>query len=419
MAEQYRPRIVDRELAARLESAGAVLIEGPRACGKTATGRHHAASEVLLDVDAGLRRGAELEPGLVLEGPAPRLIDEWQTVPSIWNHVRRAVDMGVGAGRFILTGSAVPPDDTTRHTGVGRVSRMPMRPMSLFESGHSTAEMSLGAMLHAEPMPARQSRTTVTDLVELVCRGGWPGVVDTPVNDAQRFVRDYLEEIRRTDIRRVDGVRRDPVLVRRVLQSLARNLATEAAISVIAADAGGNAGPLHPETVQSYLDALERVFAIEDQPAWSAHLRSRSRLRRSPKRHFVDPSLAVAALRSGPDRLRADPGSFGLFFESLAVRDLRIYAQAHDAEVYHYRDNTGLEVDAIVETAGGAWIGVEVKLGGERPIEEGVRNLLRLRDRVDPDRTGPPAALVVIVGVGHGYTRPDGVVLAPLTALGP
>ena len=419
MAEQYRPRIVDRELAARLESAGAALIEGPRACGKTATGRYHAASEVLLDVDAGLRRGAELEPGLVLEGPAPRLIDEWQTVPSIWNHVRRAVDMGGGAGRFILTGSAVPPDDTTRHTGAGRVSRMPMRPMSLFESGHSTAEMSLGAMLHAEPVPARQSRTTVTDLVELVCRGGWPGMVDAAVNDAQRFVRDYLEEIRRTDIRRVDGVRRDPVQVRRVLQSLARNLATEAAVSVIAADAGGNAGPLHPETVQSYLDALERVFAIEDQPAWSAHLRSRSRLRRSPKRHFVDPSLAVAALRSGPDRLRADPGSFGLFFESLAVRDLRIYAQAHDAEVYHYRDNTGLEVDAIVETAGGAWMGVEIKLGGERSIEEGARNLLRLRDRVDPDRTGRPAALVVIVGVGHGYTRSDGVVLAPLTALGP
>ena len=196
-------------------------------------------------------------------------------------------------------------------------------------------------------------------------------------------------------------------------------MATEAAVSVIAADAGGNAGPLHPETVQSYLNALDRAFAIEDQPAWSANLRSRSRLRRSPKRHFVDPSLAVAALRSGPDQMRADLGSFGLFFESLAVRDLRVDAQVHDAEVYHYRDNTGLEVDAIVETAGGAWMGVEIKLGGEGPIEEGARNLLKLRDRVDPDRTGPPAALVVIVGVGHGYTRPDGVVPAPLAALGP
>ena len=417
--EQYRPRIVDEELATRLGSAGAVLIEGPRACGKTATGRHHAASEVLLDVDAGLRRGAELEPSLVLEGPAPRLIDEWQTVPSIWNHVRRAVDMGGGAGRFILTGSAVPPDDTTRHTGAGRMSRLSMRPMSLFESGHSTGEMSLGAMLRGAPVPAQHSRTTVTNLVELVCRGGWPGMIGAATNDAQRFVRDYLEEIRRADIRRVDGIRRDPVLVRRVLQSLARNVATEAAVSVIAADSGGNAGPLHPETVQSYLNALERVFVIEDQPAWSAHLRSRSRLRRSPKRHFVDPSLAVAALRSGPKQLRADLGAFGLFFESLAVRDLRVHAQAHDAEVYHYRDNTGLEVDAIVETAGGAWMGVEIKLGGEKPIEEGARNLLKLRDRVDPDRTGPPIALVVIVGVGHGYTRPDGVVLAPLTALGP
>ena len=419
LAENYRPRIVDRELGARLGSAGAVLIEGPRACGKTATGRRHAASEVLLDVDAGLRHAAELEPSLVLEGAAPRLIDEWQTAPSIWNHVRRAVDMGGGTGRFILTGSALPPDDTTRHTGAGRASRLSMRPMSLLESGHSTGAISLGAMLSAEPVPAQHSRTTLADLVDLVCRGGWPGMISAATNDAQRFVRDYLEEIRRTDIRRVDGIRRDPVLVRRVLQSLARNVATEAAVSVIAADAGGNAGPLHPETVQSYLNALERVFVTEDQPAWPAHLRSRSRLRRSPKRHFVDPSLAVAALRSGPDRLRADLGSFGFFFESLVVRDLRVYSQAHDAEVYHYRDNTGLEVDAIVETAGGAWMGVEIKLGGEGPIEEGVRNLLKLRDRVDPDRTGPPGALTVIVGIGHGYTRPDGVVLTPLTALGP
>ena len=419
MAEPYRPRIVDEELAARLGSAGAVLIEGPRACGKTATGRHHAASEVLLDVDAGLRSAAELEPGLVLAGPAPRLIDEWQSVPSIWNHVRRAVDIGGGAGRFILTGSAVPPDDTTRHTGAGRISRLAMRPMSLFESGHSAGTMSLGAMLRSEPVPAHHGGTTITDLVELVCRGGWPGMIGAPVNDAQRFVRDYVEEIRRADLRRVDGVRRDPVLVRRVLQSLARNVATEAAVSVIATDAGGSSGPLHPETVQSYLNALERVFVIEDQPAWSAHLRSRSRLRKSPKRHFVDPSLAVAALRSGPARLRSDLESFGLLFESLAVRDLRVYSQAHDAEVYHYRDNTGLEVDAIVETAAGAWMGVEIKLGGEGPVEEGARNLLKLRDRVDPERTGPPAALVVVTGVGHGYTRPDGVVLAPLTALGP
>ena len=242
MTDQYRPRVVDEDLAGRLGSAGAVLIEGPRACGKTATGRRHAASEVLLDVDAGLRRAAELEPGLVLEGPAPRLLDEWQTVPSIWNHVRRAVDIGSGADRFILTGSVVPPDDTTRHTGAGRVSRLPMRPMSLFESGDSTGEMSPGAMLRAEPVAAQPSRTTVTDLVELACRGGWPGMIGAGLNDAQRFVRDYVEEIRRTDIRRVDGIRRDPVLVRRVLPSLARNVATEAAVSVIAADVGGKRG---------------------------------------------------------------------------------------------------------------------------------------------------------------------------------
>ena len=418
MTARYRPRVVDDELADRLGSAGAVLIEGPRACGKTATGRRRAASEVLLDLDPGLQHAAELEPGLVLEGPAPRLLDEWQTAPSLWNHVRRAVDLGGGPGRFILTGSAIPPDDTTRHTGAGRVSRLRMRPMSLFESGDSSGETSLGALLRSEPVKAARSRTTLTELVDLVCRGGWPGMIGAETNDARRFARDYLEEVRRTDAL-VDGVRRDPALVRRVLQSLARNVATEAALSVIAADAGGSAGPAHPETIRSYLSALERVFVVEDQPAWSAHLRSRSRLRKSPKRHFADPSLAVAALRSGPDRLRADPGSFGLLFESLAVRDLRVYAQAHDAEVYHYRDNTGLEVDAVVETADGAWMAAEVKLGGVGAIEEGAGNLLKLRDRVDPARTGPPASLAVVTGIGHGYTRPDGVVLAPLTALGP
>lgn len=418
MTTRYRPRIVDAELAGRLGSAGAVLIEGPRACGKTATGQRRAASEVLLDLDPGLQQAAELEPGLVLEGPAPRLLDEWQTAPSLWNHVRRAVDLGGGAGRFILTGSAAPPDDTTRHTGAGRVSRLRMRPMSLFESGDSTGEMSLGALLRSEPVKAARSPTTLTDLVALVCRGGWPGMIGAGMVDARRFVRDYLEEVRRTDVL-VDGVRRDPVLVRRVLHSLARNTATEAAVSVIAADAGGNAGPAHPETIRSYLSALERVFVLEDQPAWAAHLRSRSRLRKSPKRHFVDPSLAVAALRSGPDRLRADPASFGLLFESLAVRDLRVYAQAHDAEVHHYRDNTGLEVDAVIETADGAWMAAEIKLGGEGAIEEGAGNLLKLRERVNPDRTGPPASLVVITGIGHGYARPDGVVLVPLTALGP
>ena len=419
MAEGYLWRIVDEEIGVRLASAGAVLIEGPRACGKTATGRHHAASEVLLDIDAGLRHAAELDPDLVLNGSVPRLIDEWQTVPSLWNHVRRAVDLGAAPGRFILTGSAVPPDDTTRHTGAGRVSRLAMRPMSLFESGHSTGAVSLGAMLRSQSVPAQRSRTTVADLVDVVCRGGWPGMLGATTQAVQRFVRDYLGEISRSDVRRVDGVRRDPVLVRRTLQSLARNVATEAAVSVIAADAGGNAGALRSETVQGYLNALERVFVIEDQPPWSAHLRSRSRLRKSPKRHFVDPSLAVAALHSGPDRLRADPGSLGLLFESMVVRDLRVYAQVHEAEVYHYRDNTGLEVDAIVETAAGTWMGIEIRLGGEARIEDGAKNLLRLRDRVDPDLTGPPAALAVIVGVGHGYTRPDGVALVPVAALGP
>ena len=413
----YRPRIVDAALSDRLRSVPTVIIEGPRACGKTATAQRQSASEVLFDIDANARRVAAVSPELLLEGPEPRLLDEWQTVPAIWNHVRRASDAGRRPGRFILTGSAVPTDDTTRHTGAGRVSRILMRPMSLFESGRSSGAVSLGSLLAGDPVAAPPGDATLTELIEDTCRGGWPGIHDAGLPDAQQFVRDYLDEVRRTDIA-AGGGRRDPTRVRRLLMSLARNTATQASLATLAADSGGE-HPLDGETVRTYLDALERLFVLEDQPAWSVRLRSRSRLRTSPKRHFVDPSLAVAALRAGPRRLLGDLSLYGLLFESLVVRDLRVYAAAHDGDVFHYRDNTGLEIDAVVETAAGAWIGVEVKLGGVEATDAAARSLLKLRDRVDTGAAGMPAKLVVVTVGGYAYERADGVAVVPITLLGP
>ena len=414
----YRPRIVDAALSDRLRSVPTVIIEGPRACGKTATAQRQSASEVLFDVDANARRVAAVSPELLLDGPEPRLLDEWQAVPAIWNHVRRASDAGRRPGRFILTGSAVPADDTTRHTGAGRVSRIRMRPMTLFESGQSTGAVALGDLLASAPVASPPPGVGLAELIEATCRGGWPGILDAGLGDSQQFVRDYIDEIPRTDLGGGGGSRRDPARVRRLMQSLARNTATEVSMATLAADSGGER-PLDVDTVRGYLDALERLFVVEDQPAWSVRLRSRSRLRRSPKRHFVDPSLAVAALRTGPRRLLADLSLYGLLFESLVVRDLRVYAAAHDGDVFHYRDNTGMEIDAIVETAAGAWIGFEVKLGGNDATDAAARSLLKLRDRVDTAVVGTPAKLVVVTAGGYAYERPDGVAVVPVTALGP
>lgn len=414
---EYLPRIVDDELRRRLGSMGAVVVEGPKACGKTATARQAAASEVLLDVDENARRAIAVDPTLVLEGPTPRLIDEWQVEPGIWNHLRRAVDTRAQPGQFILTGSAVPPDDLTRHTGAGRLSRLRMRPMSLFESGHATGDVSLGSLLRGEPVRGQDAGLSVANLAERIAFGGWPGLVNRTESQALQAVRDYLDEVRRTDIERV-GSHRDPDKVGRVLRALARNASTYVATSTLAADAGGSDGPLARETVSDYLAALERLMVIENQPAWAPHLRSQSLLRSSPKRHFVDPSLAVAALRGSSARLLADLQLMGFLFESLVIRDLRIYAQAHDGAVRQYRDNTGLEVDAIIETGDGRWAAFEVKLGAGH-IEEGAANLLRFRDRVDTAKCGTPSALAVIVATGYAYQREDDVAVIPIGCLGP
>jgi predicted AAA+ superfamily ATPase len=414
----YHRRIVDRELARRLESVGAVVLEGPKACGKTATARQQAASEVLLDVDENARRAVAIDPRLVLEGPTPRLIDEWQIEPAIWNHLRRAVDDRGRPGQFILTGSAVPADDVTRHTGAGRLTRLRMRPMSLFETAHSTGRVSLNALLDGEGPRAPDPGLTIPDLAERIAVGGWPGLLDRTTAQALQAVRDYLDEIRRVDVARVDGSHRDPEKIGRVLRALARNASTYVATRTLAADAGGEEGALARDTVSDYLASLERLMVIEDQPAWAPHLRSRSILRSSPKRHFVDPSLAVAALRATPERVLSDMNLLGFLFESLVIRDLRIYGQAADATVLQYRDNTGLEVDAIVEAADGRWAAFEIKLGG-RLVEEAAMNLRKFADRVDVRKLGEPAALAVIVATGFAFQRDDRVSVLPIGTLGP
>jgi hypothetical protein len=417
----YRPRIVDPELAARLAATGAVVIEGPKGCGKTATARQVARSEVLLDVDENARRAIAIDPRLVLDGPVPRLFDEWQLEPTLWNHLRRAVDARQQPGQFILTGSAAPTDDITRHTGAARITRLRMRPMSLFETGHATGAISLAALLAGESARSQESTLTVTDLATLVVIGGWPGNLTRTSAQAMQASRDYLDEIRRVDLSRVDRSTRDPGKVGRLLRALARHVATEASLATLMADtvgADGADGALARETVRDYLDALERVMIIEDQPAWAPHLRSRSRIRNAAKRHFVDPSLAAAALRATPARLLADLNALGLLFESLVVRDLRVYAQASDATVLHYRDNTGLEVDAIVEVSDGQWAAFEVKLG-QGQVDAAAASLLTFASRVDTAKCGAPAALGVITASGYGYRRPDGVHVIPVGALGP
>ena len=417
----YRPRIVDPELATRLAATGAVVIEGPKGCGKTATARQLARSEVLLDVDENARRAIAIDPSLVLDGPVPRLFDEWQLEPTLWNHLRRAVDARQQPGQFILTGSAAPTDDITRHTGAARITRLRMRPMSLFETGHATGAISLAALLAGEAARSPESTLTVTDLATLVVIGGWPGNLTRTSAQAMQASRDYLDEIRRVDLSRVDRSTRDPGKVGRLLRALARHVATEASLATLMADTvgvDGADGELARDTVRDYLDALERVMIIEDQPAWAPHLRSRSRIRNAAKRHFVDPSLAAAALRATPARLLADLNALGLLFESLVVRDLRVYAQAADATVLHYRDNTGLEVDAIVEVSDGQWAAFEVKLG-QGQVDSAAASLLTFATRVDTAKCGAPAALGVITASGYGYRRPDGVHVIPVGALGP
>ena len=427
MKAEYKKRVVDEILDFYLESMGAVLIEGPKWCGKTRTGEEHAKSVVKLqdpdNVDK-YRAAIKAKPSILLEGPTPRLIDEWQDFPILWNAVRHLVDERGEDGQFILTGSAVPceekKDNTPpRHTGTGRIVRMRMRPMSLWESGESTGEISLSALFDGAYAVTGRSSIGVDEIAHLVCRGGWPQAVlaKTP-RAAYMKSSSYVDEVVHEDVHRVDGVERNPDRVRNLLKSLARNISTMATNETILQDLKANDSSISEKTLSSYLNALRKIFLVEDVPAWSPSLKSRLAIRSAMKRQFVDPSVATAVLGATPRRLLNDFCSFGSFFESLCVRDVRVYAQTLDGEVRHYRDQTGLEADMIVALKDGRWGAIEVKLGAG-DIDSAAEGLKKLRAKVDVGRMGHPSFLMILTGTDLGYTRDDGVVVCPLGCLRP
>ena len=416
---EYLPRVVDSLLSARLGSAGAVLIEGPKACGKTRTAEQAARSAVYLDRDESSLQALQVDPALVLAGDPPQLIDEWQVDGTrVWNQVRAQVDVRGAPGQFILTGSAVPNDDVRRHSGAGRFGRLMMRPMSLYESGDSGGAVSLRALLAGGRPRAPADPMTVQRIAELTVRGGWPLNLGMQTADAGPANRDYLRTIAEVDLPRMSGPRRDPARVTRFIRALARNTAMEHVVTRLAAEADGEDISMSRLSAHEYQDALIRLMVLELQPAWSTHLRSRARLRDRPRTHLVDPSLAAAALDATPAKLLRDLSTLGLLFESLVIRDLRVYADAADAAVHHYRDSDGLEVDAIVEARDGTWGAFEVKLGTGQ-IDQAAAQLLRFSEKVDTTKVGTPAVLGVITANGYGLTRPDGVVTIPIGALGP
>ncbi|MDE0700698.1 MAG: DUF4143 domain-containing protein [Acidimicrobiaceae bacterium] len=415
----YRPRVAGQQVEDALRRRGAVLVEGVRGCGKTWMSRHFARSEVRLDDEAALLL-ATSDPDAVMQGPPPRLLDEWQNAPQLWNRVRRECDDRPENGQFILTGSSSPQDDVTRHTGTGRISRVLLRPMSLWETGGSSGAVSLKKLFEGESVSCLpEAQPGLRDVALAVCAGGWPRNLGQSEDDALSSAGDYVNEIIRADIPAASGVRHDPTMLRRLMRSLSLNVATEAKMTKLASDMD-TGHPSGRNTVAAYLDALRRVFVIEDQSAWSVNLRSKAILRREPKRHFVDPSLAAAMLRATPQRLLSDPSAFGFLFESLVVRDLRVYSQPEGGMVFHYRDNTGLEADAIIELIDGSWIAAEIKLStGARTIDRAAETLLRLRDKMSSLRVSELAALVVVTPTGAAYRRPDGVQVAPISTLGP
>ncbi len=416
----YLDRVVDSEVAEALASSPAVLIEGPRGCGKTWTGQRFARSEIMLDGSEALRLAAEVDPGSILEGAEPRLLDEWQMVRGIWNPMRHACDRRGGFGHFLLTGSQNPPDDITEHSGAGRVARVRMRSMSLWESGYSSGEVSLASLIAGERCQATDAGQTIRDVASLICRGGWPRMIKMTASTAQARLRDYLDNIARIDISRVAGVRRNPRLVMGLLASLARNEATAASNAALRADlTEGGVRPPARSTIRSYLDELARLFVIEPLPAWSTHLRSSTRLRKTPKRYFTDPALAVAALVTSSAVVERDLQMMGLLFESMAVRDLRVYAQSFGARLYYYSDESNLEADAVIDGLEGRWVAVEIKLGGGSAITRAMDSLRAVRSRVDTTRRGDPARLIVLTAFGPGYQTDDGVAVVPLTALRP
>lgn len=420
----YKYRILDKVLAKRLKSIGAVLIEGPKWCGKTTTSEKLAQSVIYMSDPANKNQYlemAEINPQRLLEGATPRLIDEWQLAPKLWDAVRYEVDHRDELGQFILTGSSVPPSDKEiYHTGTGRFSWLLMRPMSLFESQESSGEVSLEDLFKTPVEISAKNTLSIEKLAFLVCRGGWPRA--TNIEDEEAALEQaysYYEAVVRSDISRADGVNRDTERARKLMRSYARHQGTQATRQVIINDIILNDNDkIDLSTIHSYLNALRKIFVIEDMEAWSPNLRSKTAIRTSETKYFIDPSIAVAALGIGPNDLLSDLNTFGLLFETLCVRDLRVFADYLNGKVYHYRDKNGLECDAVVHLRNGSYGLVEIKLGGDRLIEEAVANLKKLESILDSDKMKKPAFLMVLTGVGeYAYRRKDGIYIVPVGCL--
>ena len=419
----YQPRLSDRLIARKLKGKGAVLIEGPKWCGKTTTAEQYANSILYMTKPEDVRENlslADMNPRKLLEGDTPRLIDEWQIAPKLWDAVRFETDHRKGYGHFILTGSAVPPKtDEIFHTGTGRVAWIKMRPMSLYESGESTGKVSLKNLFTRPEEIFVENALSLDDIAFLICRGGWPGTLGMEKDIALDQASDYYQAVVNADITRADGISRDTERTKRLMRSYARHQGTQAANSVIRNDMLANdSSTLTEDTIYSYTNALRKIFVIEDMPAWNPNLRSKTAVRTSDTRYFIDPSIAAASLGLSPADLTGDLNTMGLFFETLCARDLRVYAESIDGEVFHYRDKSGLECDAVVRLKNGAFGLVEVKLGGDHLIEEGAANLRKLAAKIDTTKMKEPSFLMVLTAVGkYAYQRKDGVFVVPVGTL--
>lgn len=414
--KKYLSRISDQMLHLKLETSGAVLVEGAKWCGKTTTAHQTSKSAIYLqdpDNAASYRAMADTKPSLLLKGDKPRLLDEWQTVPVLWDAVRFDVDRSSEVGQYILTGSAVPLDNQTEHTGTGRISRMVMRPMSLFESLESNGTISLAFLFAGNIDVESMSNLTIEKIAYAICRGGWPSSISMKSAAALQVATNYVESVINMDVSRVDGVEKNPERVRLLLRSLARNIATLTTQQTILADIEATDMTLSDKTLAMYLNALRRIFVVEDVPAWQPSLRSKTAIRSASKRCFVDPSIATAVLRANPDSILEDFELFGFLFEALCIRDMRIYADANDGDLFHYRDQSGLESDMIVRLRNGKWGAVEVKLGNKQ-IEDAAKNLIALKSKINSEKMGEPSFLMILTGGEYAYRRGDGVLVVPI-----
>lgn len=420
---KYKQRIADKLLERKLAGKGAVLIEGPKWCGKTTTAEQHANSLLYMTESGKIEQHlqlARLNPALLLEGKKPRLIDEWQVAPSLWDSIRFESDHSSSLGLFILTGSAVPADlSQVVHTGTGRIGWLRMRPMSLWESEDSTGEVSLEELFTTPALIKGTSDINLEKIAFLTCRGGWPLAVNMKSDIALDQAFDYVDAVEKRDVSLADGVNRDPSRTHRLLRSYARHQGSQANYATIKADLQANESEsFSEETIASYINALKKIFVIEDSEAWNPNLRSKSAIRTSDTRYFSDPSIATAALGLGPSDLINDLNTFGLIFETLCVRDLRVYAEALNGKVYHFRDKNGLECDAVIHLRNGSYGLVEIKIGGDNLIEEGAKTLKVLAGKIDLDRMKSPSFLMVLTAVGtYAYRREDGVYVVPVGCL--